>query len=168
MFSTIGNDQLTASASSDMCKSSSPSSVWSVHGLQQSLLPESWRPSSWSIINIAIGRIASTEVNVDEALQTGKDQIEHSKLGDPKHSTAIFPDKWKHTKRSSQLETLLWLIRKLSMLWLIGLFISNRPLDFNAILASELSAYPPLMFDPTGQSTLEKFLQVGIPTSAIE
>ena len=105
-----------------------------------------------SIINIAIGKIASTEVNVDEALQTGKNQIEHSKLGDPKHSTAIFPDKWKHTKRSSQLETLLWLIRKLSMLWLIGLFISNRSLDFNAILASELSAYPPLMFDPTRQS----------------
>ena len=46
-----------------------------------------------SIINIAIGKIASTEVNVDEALQTAKDQIEHSKLGDPKHSTAIFPDK---------------------------------------------------------------------------
>ena len=46
-----------------------------------------------SIFNIAIGKIASTEVNVDEALQTGKDQIEHFKLGDPQHSTAIFPDK---------------------------------------------------------------------------
>ena len=38
---------------------------------------------------------------------------------------------------------------------LIGLFISNRSLDFNVILASELSPYPPLMFDPTGQSTLK-------------
>ena len=51
---------------------------------------------------------------------------------------------------------------------LIGLFISNRSLDFNAILASELSAYPPLMFDPAGQSTLKKSLQVDIPTPAIE
>ena len=51
---------------------------------------------------------------------------------------------------------------------LIGLFISNRSLDFNAILASELSAYPPLMFDPTWQSTLKKSLQVDIPTPAIE
>ena len=52
--------------------------------------------------------------------------------------------------------------------WLIGLFISNRSLNFNAILASEFSAYPPLMFDPTGQSTLKKSLQVEIPTPAIE
>ena len=51
---------------------------------------------------------------------------------------------------------------------LIGLFISNRSLDFNAILASEMSAYPALMLDPTGQSTLKKSLQVGIPTPAIE
>ena len=51
---------------------------------------------------------------------------------------------------------------------LIGLFIGNRSLDFNAILASELSAYPPLMFDPTVQSTLKKSLQVEIPTPAIE
>ena len=51
---------------------------------------------------------------------------------------------------------------------LIGLFISNRSLDFNAILASELSACPPLMLDPTGQSTLKKSLQVEIPTPAIE
>ena len=42
MFSTIGSDQLTvksASASSNMCKSSSPSSVCSGYGLQQSLPP---------------------------------------------------------------------------------------------------------------------------------
>ena len=45
---------------------------------------------------------------------------------------------------------------------LIGLFISIRSLDFNAILASELSAYPPLICYPTGQSTLK------IPTPAIE
>ena len=51
---------------------------------------------------------------------------------------------------------------------LIGLVISDRSLDFNAILASELSAYPPLMFDPTGQSTLKKSLQVEMPTPAIE
>ena len=50
----------------------------------------------------------------------------------------------------------------------IGLFISNRSLDFHVILANELSAYPPLMLDPTGQSTLKKSLQVGIPVSAIE
>ena len=80
-----------------------------------------------SIINIAIGKIASTEVNVDEALQTGKDQIEHFKLGDPKHSTAIFPDEWKHTKRSSQLKTLLWLIRKLSMLGWLGYLSAIGP-----------------------------------------
>ena len=42
---------------------------------------------------------------------------------------------------------------------LIGLFISNRSLDFNAILGIELSVYPPLMFDPTGQSTLTKSLR---------
>ena len=46
VFSTIGNDRLTVSASSNICKSSSPSSVCSVYGLQQSILPESWRPSS--------------------------------------------------------------------------------------------------------------------------
>ena len=51
---------------------------------------------------------------------------------------------------------------------LIGLFNSNMSLDFNAILASEFSAYPPLMFDSTGQSTLKKSLQVEIPTPAIE
>ena len=92
------------------------------------------KPTTWilttifgSIINIAIGKIASTEVNVDEALQTAKDQIEHSKLGDPKHSTAIFPDKWKHTKRSSQLETLLWLIRKFSMLGWLGYLSAIGP-----------------------------------------
>ena len=51
---------------------------------------------------------------------------------------------------------------------LIMLFISNRSLDFNAILANELSAYPPLIFDHTGKSTLRKSLQVEIPTPAIE
>ena len=57
-----------------------------------------------SIISIAIGKIASTEVNVDKALKTRKDQIEHFKLGDPKHYTAIFPDKWKHTKKKLPIE----------------------------------------------------------------
>ena len=46
----------------------------------------------------------------------------------------------------------------------IGLFISNMSLDFSVILARELSAYPPLMLYPTGQSTLKKSLQVEIPT----
>ena len=51
---------------------------------------------------------------------------------------------------------------------LIGLYIINRSLDFNAILTSELSTYPPLMLDPTGQSTLKNSLQVEIPMPAIE
>ena len=57
----------------------------------------------------------------------------------------------------------------------IGLLISNRSLDFNVILTSGLSAYPPWMFDPTGhtrlaksKSTLKKSLQGDIPTRAIE
>ena len=121
-----------------------------------------------SIINIAIGKIASTAVNVDEALQTRKDQIEHSKPGDPKHSTAKFRYKWKHTKKKLPIGDTPVIDQEVVYARLIGLFISNRSLDFNAILASELSAYPPLILDPTEQSTLKKSLQVGIPTPAIE
>ena len=50
----------------------------------------------------------------------------------------------------------------------IGLFISNRSLDFNVILTNELSAYPPSMVDPTGQSAFKKSLQVEIPMPTIE
>ena len=56
-----------------------------------------------------------------------------------------------------------------------GLLISKWPLDCNVILASELSAYPTSMFEPTEHMkqaktkfTLKKSRQVEIPTRAIK
>ena len=133
-----------------------------------------------SIINIATGKIASVEVNVDEALQTGKDQMRNSKPGGLKHSTAKFPEKCKHVhhaERSSKKLIIETPVIDYEAIYaqVIGLLISNRSLDFNVILASPLSAYPPTMFDPTGhmrlaksKSTRKKSLQGEIPTRSIQ
>ena len=121
-----------------------------------------------SIINIAIGRIASTEVNVDEALQTGKDQIKTFQTEWPKtYYSMIFREMRTHKKKLPIGDTLV-IDQEFIYARLIGLYIIPRSLDFNAILTSELSAYPPLMLDSTGQSTLKNSLQVEIPTPAIE
>ena len=140
------------------------------------LNPDAHPPGS--IINIATGKIASAEVNVDEALQTGKDQMTTFQTG--------WPETF-YNKISREVKTCASRKKKLLIgdtpvidqeaiyARVIGLLISNRSLDFNVILASELSAYPPSMFDPTGnmrlaksKSTLKKSLQVEIPTRAIE
>ena len=168
VFSTIGNDRLTASASSNICKSSSPSSIYSVYGLQQSLLPESWRPSSgfnhqhchrYNCFNWSECRWSSPNRKIsNKTFQTGWPKTFYSMISREMRT---------HKKKLPIVDNPV-IDQEVIYARLIGLYIINRSLDFNAILTSELSTYPPLMLDPTGQSTLKNSLQVEIPMPAIE
>ena len=109
-----------------------------------------------SIINIAIGKIASNEVSVHEALLTGKDQMRTFQTRWPKKFYSKISKEMKTHKKRLPIGGTPVIDQEAIYAWVIGLFISNMSLDFNVTLTGELSAYPPLTLDPTGQSALKK------------
>ena len=147
MFSTIRNDRLTASASSNIPNHHHHHLCM---GCNKAYYLNFDDHPLGSIINIAIGKTTSPEVNVNEALQTGKDQMRTFQTGWPETFYSKMSRVMKTHKKKLPIGDTPVIDQGDIYARVIGLFISNSSLDFNVILTSELSAYPPLMLDPTG------------------
>ena len=121
------------------------------------------------LINISNGQIAHPNVNVDKALEVGLEQL--------KQFEASWPDGFYNTL-SMQFVTFSERTKRLSVgesaivdqeaiyARVIGLLVSQRDLNLQQLLATELTAYPPPMFQAdgemqvaTGKSTLKNSLK---------
>ena len=124
------------------------------------------------LINISNGQIAQPNVNIDRALEVGCEQL--------KQFEASWPDVFYNTL-SKQVVTFAEKTKHLSVgesaivdqeaiyARVIGLLVSQRDLDLQQVLATELTAYPPSMFQAdaemqvaTGKSTLKNSLNVEV------
>ena len=125
------------------------------------------------LINISNGQIAQPNVNVDRALEIGREQL--------KQFEASWPDGFYNTL-SKQVVTFAERKKRLSVgesaivdqeaiyyARVIGLLVSQRDLNLQQVLATELTAYPPSMFQAdgemrvaTGKSTLKNSLKVEV------
>ena len=124
------------------------------------------------LINISNGQIAQPNVNVDRALEIGREQL--------KQFEASWPDGFYNTL-SKQVVTFVERKKHLSVgesaivdqeaiyARVIGLLVSQRDLDLQQVLATELTAYPPSMSQAdgemqvaTGKSTLKNSLKVEV------
>ena len=93
------------------------------------------------LFNISNGQIAKPDVNVDRALEVGSEQLTQFE--------ASWPDGF-YNKLSKQVVTFAEKKKRLSV-GVIGLPVSQRDLDLQQVLATELAAYPPSMFQADGQ-----------------
>ena len=126
------------------------------------------------MINISNGKIAQPNVNVDSALEVGREQL--------KQFDASWPDGFCNTL-SKQVVTCVERKKRLSVgesaivdqeaiilyARVLGLLMSQRDLDLQQVLATELTAYPPSMIQAdgemrvaTGKSTLKNSLKVEV------
>lgn len=124
------------------------------------------------LLNISTGQLAQPNVNVDRALEIGADQL--------KQFEASWPEGF-YTSLTKQVVTFGVKKKRLTVeehpvmdqeaiyARVIGLLVSQRDLDLKRVLATELTAYPPSMFNAdgqmriaTGKSTLKKILQVEV------
>ena len=126
------------------------------------------------LINISNGQIAQPNVNVDRALEVGREHL--------KQFEASWPDGFYNTL-SKQFVTFAERTKRLSVgesaivdqeaiilyARVIGLLVSQRDLDLQQVLATELTAYPPSMFQAdgemqvaTGKSTKKNSLKVEV------
>ena len=125
------------------------------------------------LINISNGQIAQPNVNIDRALEVGREQL--------KQFEASWPDGFYNTL-SKQVVTFAERTKRLSVgesaivdreaiyyARVIGLLVSQRDLDLQQVFATELIAYPPSMFQAdgemhvaTGKSTLKNNLKVEV------
>ena len=126
------------------------------------------------MINISNGKIAQPNVNVDSALAVGREQL--------KQFEASWPDGFCNTL-SKQVVTFVERKKRLSVgessivdqeaiilyARVLGLLMSQRDLDPQQVLATELTAYTPSMFQAdgetrvaTGKSTLKNSLKVEV------
>ena len=124
------------------------------------------------LINILNGQIAQPNVNIDRALEVCREQL--------KQFEASWPDGFYNTL-SKQVVTFAERKKRLPVgesaivdqeaiyARVIGLLVSQRDLDLQQVLATELTAYPPSMFQAdgemqvaTGKSTLKNSLKVEV------
>ena len=124
------------------------------------------------LLNISNGQIAKPDVNVDRALHVGSEQLTQFE--------ASWPEGF-HNKLSKQVVTFAEKKKRLSVgensvvdqeaiyARVIGLLVSQRDLDLQQVLATELAVYPPSMFQAdgqmrvvTGKSMLKNNLQVEV------
>ena len=124
------------------------------------------------LINISNGQIAQPNVNIDRALEVCREQL--------KQFEASWPDGFYNTL-SKQVVTFAERKKRLYVgdsaivdqeavyARVIGLLVSQRDLDLQQVLATELTAYPPSMFQAdgemqvaTGKSTLKNSLKVEV------
>ena len=122
-----------------------------------------------ALLNIVSGKLANPEVNVDNAVDIGHTMLTEfeSSLPEGFHApiskqVATFAEKKKHLKVAGQDVVNPEAIYNR----VIGLLVSQRDLDLEAVFATELTAHPPSMFEAdgtmrtTGKSTLKTNLQV--------
>ena len=124
------------------------------------------------LLNISTGQLAQPNVNVDRALEIGTEQL--------KQFEASWPEGF-YTSLQKQVVTFGVQKKRLAVgdnviinqeaiyARVLGLLVSQRDLDLQQVLATELTAYPPSMFTAdgqmriaTGKSTLKKILQVEV------
>ena len=100
-------------------------------------------------------------MKVYEALKAGKDQMRTFQTGWPETFYSKISREIKTHKKKPPIGDTPVIDQEAIYAQVIGLFIS-RSLVFNVLLASELSAYPPLMVDPTGQKSFRQPLCVTV------
>ena len=129
------------------------------------------------LLNIYSGQLAQPNVNVDKALEIGAGQLIKFE--------ASWPEGF-HNPLSCEVVTFAAKKKRLKIdegiaiepeaiyARVSGLLMSDRGLDLHQVLATELTAYPPSMFNSegqmriaTGKSTLKKILQVEVPQCLI-
>ena len=124
-----------------------------------------------ALINIVTGQIAHPDVNVDDAVSIGKQAIREFRDGWPESFFA--PLGKLVTMDVNKKHVLLGNERvydqELIYARVIGLLVSSRDIKFNDVLAYELAAYQPSMFNSEGEtkiakskSTLKHILQVTV------
>ena len=125
-----------------------------------------------SLLNIVSGQVANVGVNVDNSVEIGKSMMTEFETSWPEgfytsisKRVATFAEKKKRlTVAGKDVVDPEAIYQRV-----LGLLISQRDLDLQAVFATELTAYPPSMFDrdgnmrlATGKSTLKRNLQVEI------
>ena len=124
------------------------------------------------LLNISNGQIAQPNVNADKALEVGSEQLMQFEASWPEgfyntlsKQVVAFTEK---KKRLSVGENAV-VDQEAIYARVIGLLVSQRDLDLQQVLATELTAYPPSMFQAdgqmrvaTGKSTLKNNLQVEV------
>ena len=123
-----------------------------------------------SLINIVTGAIAPANVNIDEAVSQGQEQLETFESSWPegfynniKQQVVTFSDK----RNAIKVGDTLVIDQEAIYARVIGLMVSQRELDLKDVLGCELAAYPPSMFHPdgsmriaTGKACLKNILAV--------
>ena len=125
-----------------------------------------------ALLNIITGEVCPPDVNVDDALCIGKNQMTTFKSGWP----TTFYDKLSKvviTMDSKKRHILVGQQKVYDQDFIygrvLGMLVSSRDINFDDVLPCELTAYPPSMFSADGQmkiskskSVLKKKLQVTI------
>ena len=130
------------------------------------------------LLNISSGEVAKPSVNVDSAPDFGKELLECFEMSwaegfyDPIPSKVVTLAEKKNTipvGGSGDIDPEAIYAR------VSGLLISQRELDLNQVLSTELTANPPSMFTPGGQmhpasnmSALKRMLQVEVSRRTVE
>ena len=124
------------------------------------------------LLNISNGQLAQPHVNVDKAVEIGANQLIQFE--------ALWPEGF-YSPLAKQITTFAAKKKRLIIeenpvmdqeaiyARVIGLLVSQRDLDLEQVLSTELTAYPPSMFQAdgqmrvaTGKATLKKNLQVEV------
>ena len=124
------------------------------------------------IVNVVSGQIGSTEVNVDNAVTIGTEQMKvvESRLPQGLYETitkkVVSMD---HARKHVTIGAVKVFDTNLIYSRVIGLQAIRRDIDINDVLGHELAPVPTSMFDDTGdmriaksKSTLKKILQVEV------
>ena len=106
------------------------------------------------LINISNGQIAQTNVNVDRALEVGREQLKQFEASWPagfyntlSKQVLTFAERKKHLSVGASAIV----DQEAIYARVIGLLVSQRDLDLHHVLATELTAYPPSMSQADGE-----------------
>lgn len=125
-----------------------------------------------SLLNIWSGQVAQSNVNVDRALDIGIEQMIQFERSWPEGfytSLSMEVVTFNTKKKRLTIGEHAVIDQEAIYARVIGLLVSQRELNFQEVLATELTAYPPSMFHADGQmraaagkSTLKKNIQVDV------
>ena len=123
-----------------------------------------------SLLNIVSGQVANEGVNVDNSLEIGKSMITEFETSWPQGFYTPIPKRvvtFAETKKRLNVAGKDVVDPEAIYQRVIGLLISQRDFDLQEVFATELTAYPPSMFDrdgymrlATGKSILKRNLQI--------
>ena len=120
------------------------------------------------LFNIVSGKVANPEVNVDNSLDLGTTMMTEFDTSWPEgfHAT-ITKNVITFEEKKKRLRVAGHEVMDPEAIYnrVIGLLVSQRNLDLQGAFATEVTAYPPSMFDPDGTmriATLKESLQVEI------